>query len=93
MFSFQSVNGAKIVNLENYQKNGNLKKNDYLLQNDVFFSEYLKFSTFSQNNDLSQTQPCKFHFLRGKRHKDMARKRGQLYKRLKLPRRFPIDRD
>ena len=34
-----------------------------------FFSEFLKFSIFSQNNDITQTQSCKFHFLRGKRHR------------------------
>ena len=32
----------------------------------VLFSEYLKFTVFSQNNDLSQLQSYKFHFLRSK---------------------------
>ena len=51
-----------------------------------FFSEYLNFSIFNQNNDLSQTQSRRFHFLRGKRHTDMARKNDQPFQRLKLPR-------
>ena len=52
----------------------------------IVFSEYLKFSIVSQNNGLPLTQSCKFHFRRGKRHTDVARKRGQPFKRLKLPR-------
>ena len=60
-----------------------MSEKDFLPQNDVF-SEYLKFSSFSQNNDLRQTQSCKFHFLREKRHTDMTRKRGQPFKRLKF---------
>ena len=57
---------------------------DVVPQNDVFFG-ISDFSIISQNNNLPQTQSCKFHFLRGKRHTDMARKRGQLFKRLKVP--------
>ena len=38
MFSYQSVNGAKIVSLENYQKNVNLKKKMTIyLKMTVFF--------------------------------------------------------
>ena len=57
----------------------------------VFFSEYFKFSIFSQNNYLPETQSCTFHFLKGMRHSDMARKRGQTFKWLKVPRWFPIE--
>ena len=74
MFSYQSVKGADTVSPEDSEKNGTFWKNDFILQNDIF-TEYLKFSVFSQNNDLPQTQSCKFHFLRGKRHTDMAKKK------------------
>ena len=93
MFSYQRVSGAKIVSLEDSEKKWEFLKNDFLPPKWWLFSEYLKISIFSQNNDLSQTQSCKFHFLRGKRHTAMARKRGQPFKRLKLPWWFPIDRD
>ena len=49
------------------------------------FSDYLKVSIFTQSNDLPQTQSCKFYFISGKRYTDMVRKRGQSFKRLKLP--------
>ena len=87
-----ATNGANFVSLEDSGEKWKFLKNDFLPQNDVFFlcvfffSGYLKFSIFSQNNDLPQTQSRKFHFLRGKRHKDMATERGQPFKRLKLPR-------
>ena len=80
MFSYQNVISAKIVSLEDSEKNGNFWKmtfhpNMMLL---LFFSEYLEFFIFSQNNGSSKTQSCKFHFPRGKRHTDMARKRSTL---------------
>ena len=80
MFSYQSVNGANTVSLEDSEKNGNFRKMTFypmFFFVFFFFSEYLKFSIFTQNNDLAQTQSCKFHFLRGKRYTDMAKKRGQ----------------
>ena len=92
MFSYQSVNGPNIVGLEDSEKNGNFWKTTFYPKM-MFFSEYLKFSIFSQNNDLPQKQSCKFHFLRGKRHTDMAIKRGQPFKWLKLLWWFPIDRE
>ena len=58
----------------------------------LFFSEYLKFTFFCQNN-LSLTKSCQFHFLRDKRRTDMARKRSQPFKRLKMPHYFPIDHE
>ena len=62
MFTYKSVKGTNIVNLEDSEKKWEFQKNDFLHKNDVF-TEYLKFSIFSQNNDLPQTQSCKFHFL------------------------------
>ena len=83
--SATKVSMARTLSAWNILRIWEFLKNDRLPQNDVF-QEYVKFSIFSQNNDLLQTQSCIFHFLSGKRHTDMARKRGQPFKRLKLPR-------
>ena len=69
MVSYQSVNGANIVSLEDSEKNENFWKKDFWPQNDVFQN------IFSQNNDLPQIQSCKFHFFRGKRQTHMGRKK------------------
>ena len=53
IFSYQSVNGANIVSLEDSEKNRNFWKiTFYPKMIFFFFSEYLKFSFRSQNNDL-----------------------------------------
>ena len=74
MFSYQSVNGANIVSLENSEKNENFWKMTFYPKM-MFFPKYLKYYIFGQNNDLPQRQSYKFHFHRGKRHTDMARKK------------------
>ena len=57
MFSYQSVNGANIISLQDSEKNRNFWKMTFYPKM-MFFSEYLKFSIFTQNNDLPQTQSC-----------------------------------
>ena len=62
MFNYQIVNGANIVSLEDSERNRNFWKIIFYPKM-MFFLEYLKFYIFRQNNDLPQTQFCKFHFL------------------------------
>ena len=84
LINMPNIKGANIVSLEDSEKNGNpwkiifYPKRIFFRISDIFY--------FSHNSDLPQIQSCKFHFLRGKRHTDMPRKKtiGQPFKRLKF---------
>ena len=92
IFSYKSVNGTNNTRPNDSKKNGNFQNNDFYPKM-KFFSQYRKNSLFNENNTLPHTKSCKLNLPSSKRHTDMARKRGQPFERLKMPRKFPIDNE
>ena len=92
MFSYQSVNCTNNARPKESKKR-EFPKTRFLPQNEVFFSKYRKNSLFNENNTLSHTKSCKLNLHSSKRHTDIARKGDKPFERIKMPRKFPIDKE
>ena len=89
MFSYKSVNDTNNARPKDSKKNGNFQNNDF----------YPKMKFFHNTGKILRlmktilTQNHANNLPSSKRHTDMARKRGQHFERLKMPRKFPIDNE
>ena len=87
VFSYKSVNGTNNARPNDSKKNGNFQKTIFYPKM-KFFHNTGKILCLMKTIICHTQKSCKLSLPSSKRHTDMARKRGQPFERLRMPRNF-----